>query len=76
MNGSDAVQAAHMVEAFNPEAVYIYALGQEPWYKYFMGIEYEENSQQLVETQKFIKYCKNRDIPATNLVGKREIMLL
>lgn len=75
LNGSDAAQALPMVEAFAARRVYVYALGLEPWYKYFMGIEYHEHSRQIVESKKFIEACRAIDVWGEALYGKRTIVL-
>ena len=72
LNGCDAEKAMKLVNIFNPKQVYIYALGLEPWYKYFMGIDYDENSKQIIESKKFIANCKCINIPAESLYGKME----
>ena len=73
LNGSDAQQAFELVKIFNPNKVYLYALGLEPWYKYFMGIEYDESSTQIVESKKFISMCEQIDIPAACLYGNAKL---
>ena len=75
LNGSDAEQAYQLVQIFNPKKVYLYALGMEPWYKYFMGIEYDENSTQIVESNKFIDMCKGINVDAECLYGKMDTQL-
>jgi hypothetical protein len=75
LNGSDCAQALPMVEAFRAKSVYVYALGLEPWYKYFMGIEYDEQSRQIVESKKFIAACNRINVEAVALYGKRTILL-
>lgn len=44
LNGSDSKQAIDIAQTFDAKQVLIYALGLEPWYKYFMGVEYESDS--------------------------------
>lgn len=75
LNGCDSTQAFALVEMFKPKIVFIYALGLEPWYKYFMGLEYDDNSRQIVESKKMIASCKNIDIPVETMNGRRAIML-
>ena len=70
LNGAGFDQAYHMVETFKPKEVKIYALGLEPWYKYFMGIEYDENSEQIIESQKMLDKCEEQNIPAKRMYGK------
>ncbi len=67
LNGSNADQAYHMADTFNAKQVYLYAMGMEPWYKYFMGLVYNENSQQIIESDKMIKRCENKGIPCQRL---------
>lgn len=75
LNGSDCAQALAMVDAFNPRRVFAYALGRERWYRYFMGIEYQHNSRQIVESQRFIEACRSRGIVAEALYGKHTLEL-
>jgi L-ascorbate metabolism protein UlaG (beta-lactamase superfamily) len=75
LNGSDCQQAFAMVEAFGAKEVYVYALGLEPWYKYFMGIEYDDNSKQVVESRKFIEACRGIGVSAEALYGKKTVHL-
>jgi len=62
LNGSDAEQALNITRVFQPKSVYLYALGLEPWYKYFMGIGYDENSEQIIQTDKMIEACAEMEI--------------
>ncbi len=73
LNGSDCDQAFPMVEAFKAKRVFVYALGMEPWYKYFMGIEYDENSRQVIESNKMLEACRQMNIDAESLYGKKVI---
>jgi len=73
LNGSDSAQALEMVNAFRPRRVFAYALGLEPWYKYFMGIEYQNDSRQIVESRQFIEACRNRGIEAGTLYGQHTL---
>ena len=76
LNGSNFQQALGMVETFKPEEVYIYALGMEPWYKYFMGIEYDDDSEQIIESNKLINACSEINIKAERLFGKKTLEYL
>lgn len=73
LNGSDYQQALGIVDALNPKEVYIYALGIEPWYKYFMGVEYDDDSKQIVESGKLIETCTQRRIHCESLYGKKTL---
>jgi L-ascorbate metabolism protein UlaG (beta-lactamase superfamily) len=73
LNGSDAVQAFGMVQALRAKQVYIYALGMEPWYTYFMGLEYDQNARQLGEANTLIENCRKVGVSAEILFGKKTL---
>ena len=70
LNGSDSSQAMAMVKEFNTKQVIVYALGRERCFKYFMGLEYDDDSKQLVESNNFVKLCKEQDLPAVSMYGR------
>ena len=47
----------------------------EPWFTYVLGLNYEKNSKQLLESDKFIKECNSRGIPSERLFMKKELIL-
>lgn len=69
-NGSDCASAAKMIEIFKPAEVYIYALGMEPWFKYFMGMDYTEDARQIQESSRLLQICADRQIQAERLFAK------
>jgi L-ascorbate metabolism protein UlaG (beta-lactamase superfamily) len=75
LNGCDFQRALPMIELFNPRRVFVYALGREPWYRYFTGIDYHDDSKQLVESGKLVQACGARGIEAECLYGKRTLEL-
>jgi L-ascorbate metabolism protein UlaG (beta-lactamase superfamily) len=70
-NGSDCKSAWKLIEAFNPSRVGIYALGMEPWFRYFMGIAYEEGARQIVESDRLLQLCAERQLPAQRLTTRQ-----
>jgi len=70
LNGSGFEQAYGIASIFEPKEIFIYALGLEPWYKYFMGIVYNEDSEQIIQSNMMIEKCKNDDIPVEKMYGK------
>jgi len=58
LNGSDSRQAFSVIKLLQPRRVFIYALGREPWYKYFMGLQYDESSVQIKECGKLTEACR------------------
>ncbi|MFC6632385.1 MBL fold metallo-hydrolase [Microbulbifer taiwanensis] len=75
LDGSDCDQAVPMVEAFNAKHVCVYAIGLEKCFKYFNGLEHEEDSRQVQESTKFLEACKQIDVPAEMLFCKKTIHL-
>ncbi len=70
LNGSGFQSAAMMIEAFKPKHMLIYALGMEPWYSYFMGLAYTDDSEQIVQTSKMVEHCRSIGLPVERLWGK------
>lgn len=75
LNGSDFAKASMMVSSFRPKQMLIYALGMEPWYGYFMGLEYSDDSEQIIQSSKMVDYCKSIELPVQRLCGKFAITL-
>lgn len=73
LSGSNFEQAFPMVRAFDPKQLYVYAMGMEPWYEYFMGIAYGEDSKQLAEAKKLIDACATIDVKAEILFGSKSV---
>ena len=74
-SGSDFQKAISMVDSLEPKAAYVYAMGMEPWFTYVLGLNYEKNSKQILESDKFVNECKTRDILSERLFMKKEIIL-
>ncbi|MDQ3288752.1 MAG: MBL fold metallo-hydrolase [Pseudomonadota bacterium] len=75
LNGSGFEQAARMADAFRPKQVLIYALGMEPWYGYFMGLEYDDHSEQIVQSSRMVEHGHQINLPVERLCGKYELLL-
>ncbi|NVE00637.1 MBL fold metallo-hydrolase [Massilia sp. BJB1822] len=74
-NGSDFQSARKMIDIFQPQNVCVYAMGAEPWFRYFMGMEYAENARQVTESNLLLEYCVQQDIVAERLLAKRTWVL-
>jgi L-ascorbate metabolism protein UlaG (beta-lactamase superfamily) len=70
-NGSDCASVERMTAIFRPEAAYVYALGMEPWFKYFMGVDYDESARQILESDRLLSICAQRGQSAERLFAKR-----
>lgn len=70
-NGSDCASVVSMIDIFKPRGVYVYALGLEPWFKYFMGLDYTEDARQIRESGRLLEHCDSLGIDAARLYGRR-----
>jgi hypothetical protein len=73
--GSNFEQASDMVERFGCKEVYVYAMGQEPWLNYIMSLKYTDQSRPIVESNRLIEACTQRNIVAERLFGEKEILM-
>jgi len=75
LNGSDFEKAKNMAEIFSPNEMVIYALGMEKAYGYFMGLDYSDDSEQIVQSQKMLEYATEQGIPISRAFCRKEINL-
>ncbi len=64
LNGSNCARASEIVNHLNPKEVYVYAMGQEPWLRHVMVLAYDETAPQIVESNRFLEYCRGKGIRA------------
>jgi L-ascorbate metabolism protein UlaG (beta-lactamase superfamily) len=74
-NGSDYEKAIDIVNNLNPQQVYVYAMGQEPWLKYLTSIQYTDESHPIVESNKLVTACQSKGIESERLYCQKEIVL-
>jgi L-ascorbate metabolism protein UlaG (beta-lactamase superfamily) len=74
-DGSDCQKGMNLVACFKPKAVYVYAMGLEPWLTHLTSIQYTPDSRPIVESNKLVAECQNRGIEAERLYGQKEILL-
>ena len=58
--GSDSRAALALLEAVGARRVYIYAMGNEPWFQYSMGLGLSEDSVQIKEANKVVSIARER----------------
>jgi thioester reductase-like protein len=75
LDGSNAERAIKLVSQFNPQQVYVYAMGQEPWLTYITSIKYTEQSRPIIESNNLVQACRDRNIISERLLGRKEIIL-
>ncbi|CAE6772407.1 MBL fold metallo-hydrolase [Xanthomonas arboricola pv. corylina] len=73
LSGADCERAWSIISTLAPSRVFVYAMGQEPWMKYIMGLEYEPDSVQLVESNRLIERCLEHSIESERLFSGREM---
>lgn len=72
LSGADNERALKILNEIKAPQVFVYAMGQEPWMKYVMGLQYEPDSVQLTESNKFLEQCKLDGVQAERLYIQRE----
>jgi L-ascorbate metabolism protein UlaG (beta-lactamase superfamily) len=75
LNGSNYERGAEIVNLLNPQQVYVYAMGQEPWLAYLTSIQYTEESRPIVDSNRLVAECRSRGKNAERLYGRKEIFL-
>lgn len=75
-NGSDAKAALALLDALGAERVYIYAIGREPWLKYFMALTPEDGDPYIKVSDKVLEAARAKGFKdAQRPYGKLEIHL-
>lgn len=72
LSGSNFEKAREIVKYAQSSHVYVYAMGQEPWLNYVMALDYNDNSEQLIESDKLVEYCQSSGISSERLYLKKE----
>jgi L-ascorbate metabolism protein UlaG (beta-lactamase superfamily) len=74
--GSDSKAAMALLEAVGGKRVYIYAMGNEPWFQYSMGLGLSEESVQIKEANKVVATARERGfVDAQRPYGHLELVL-
>ena len=72
--GADSERAWNVWQQVKAPHVFVYAMGQEPWMRHLMGLEYDADSIQLKESDKFIGLCTQAGAQAERLFISREMV--
>jgi L-ascorbate metabolism protein UlaG (beta-lactamase superfamily) len=67
LSGANCERAWRLTENLQPRRVFVYAMGQEPWMRYVMGLTYPSDSVQVKESGAYIERCRQAGIPAKSL---------
>lgn len=74
LSGSNCERAWAVVEELGPAKVFVYAMGQEPWLRHLLGLQYEPDSIQITESTKFVQRCQAAGLESERLFGSKEIL--
>lgn len=74
LSGSNCKKIINLIETMQCKESYVYAMGQEPWLGYIMGLNYKEDSPQIVQSNQFLTHCLSNNIISRRLYGKHEII--
>lgn len=75
LSGADSFAAQRLTDILKPRRAYVYAMGQEPWMRGLMGLQYSEESVQLREAAAYVAYCRQAGVPAELLNQHLELTL-
>lgn len=75
LSGCDAAMANDIVRQLRARRVFVYAMGQEPWLNHVMCLRYTPKSLPIVESDRLLKECRSRGVPAERLFASREMLL-
>ena len=75
LSGLNAERAWNVVNEFDVGQAFVYAMGQEPWLKYIMGLTYTPESIQMREVAAFLSRCQSASLEAKSLFISAEIHL-
>lgn len=75
LSGLDSRRAWAVLQHFEVSQVFVYAMGQEPWLKYIMGLQYTPESVQLKEVAQLLERCREAGVHAEHLYISKELEL-
>lgn len=75
LDGSNYEKAIDIVDRLNPNQVFVYAMGHEPWLTYLTSIQYTDQSRPIVDSNRLVEECRSRGLESERLFGHKEIYL-
>jgi len=73
LSGANCERAWRVIQEVKCKRLFVYAMGQERWLQYLLGLAYEPGAIQLVESDRLIERCRAHGIPAQRLTGCTEM---
>jgi L-ascorbate metabolism protein UlaG (beta-lactamase superfamily) len=74
-NASNCARAARAIGNIECRDVYVYAMGNESWNRYLLGLEYSADSLQVAESDELVELCRRAGKRAQRLSCSRELQL-
>lgn len=68
-------RAIELADSLRCKRAYVYAMGLEPWLSYIMSINWQADSVQITESDKFLASCRQRGVEAERLFGQKTLYL-
>jgi L-ascorbate metabolism protein UlaG (beta-lactamase superfamily) len=75
LSGANFRQAWTVTADLQPARAFVYAMGQEPWMRHLMGLNYSPDSIQLTESAAYVARCREAGIESERLYGMKELVL-
>lgn len=75
LSGSDFTRAVDLVRSLRAQRAFVYSMGLEPWLGFLVAIEYTPESTPIVESDKFVAWCREQGIETDRLYGCAEQVL-
>jgi L-ascorbate metabolism protein UlaG (beta-lactamase superfamily) len=72
-NASNCARAAQAIRSIECRDVYVYAMGNESWNRYLLGLEYSADSIQITESDQFVELCRRAGQRAQRLNRSQEL---
>lgn len=73
LSASNSERAWRLVKDLGCSKAFIYAMGQEPWLRYLMGLEYKPDAIQLKQADNFVARCVEAGVEIEHLNIAREM---
>lgn len=73
LSASNCERAWRLVKDLGCTKAFIYAMGQEPWLRYLMGLEYKSDAIQLKQARSFVSRCVEAGVDIEHLNIAREM---
>lgn len=71
-SGSDEFRATKLLDSLECKQAFVYAMGLEHWFGHILSLNYNDESKQIVESNRFVAKCKDKGIESERLYATAE----